>query len=388
MRSSSIAVIASLVGPALVSAAALVFEVPDTPYLVKWTSQELLDHSRVDPFNSSHTRRLMISRFTPVPPRECEKTCRQPWIEPGIVSDIEEIFGPPLYPFGWPEGIFGDFELEVCCEDKGRKHDFPIVLFGPGLNATRHIYSVTAQNLAGMGYEVITMDHPYESNVVRFPDGSKIYGGRITYEWDEEDPDDPLMAWGQEVRVADASFVLDSIGVGPNDKVVATGHSTGGAAAAALMVNDTRVVAGINLDGTMYGSKYGHLTSGVDRPFFLFASKNHTFTFDRTWEDFWDATVANHPGTWLKVVRISEAQHNAFSDFTMIGDMLGLRDNEFLRDNMLGNITGARAMKIMREYMSDFIDFGLGCKGEGLLAGPSPEYPDVEFAREAEMSEL
>ena len=62
--------------------------------------------------------------------------------------------------------------------------------------------------------------------------------------------------------------------------------------------------------------------------------------------------------------------------------MLGLRESEFLRDNMLGNVTGVRAMKIMREYMSDFIDFGLGGKDEGLLAGPSPEYPDVEFVRE------
>jgi pimeloyl-ACP methyl ester carboxylesterase len=250
------------------------------------------------------------------------------------------------------------------------------------------MYSFTAQNLAGMGYEVITMDHTYESNVVRFPDGSKIYGGRITYEWDVEDPDDPLMAWGQEVRVTDASFVLDSIGISPHDKVVAVGHSTGGAAAAALMVNDTRVVAAINLDGTMYGSKYGHLTSGVDRPFFLFASKNHNFTIDKSWEDFWDATVTNHPGTWLKVVRISEAQHNTFGDFAAIGDMLPLRENEFLRDNFIGNVTGERAMKIMREYMSDFIDFGLGCKGEGLLSRPSPEYPDVEFAREAGMAEL
>lgn len=388
MRPISTAAIASLVGPGLASAAALVFDVPDTPYLVKWTSQELVDHGRVDPFNSSHARRLMISRFTPVLLRECTMTCRKPWIEPGIVSDIEGIFGPPLYPFGWPEGIFGDFELQGCCEDKGRKHNFPVVLFGPGLNATRHIYSVMAQNLAGMGYEVITMDHPYETDVVRFPDGSKIYGGRITYEWDDDNPDDPLMAWGQEVRVADASFVLDSIGIGRHDKVVATGHSTGGAAAAALMVNDTRVVAGINLDGTMYGTTYGHLTSGIDRPFFLFASKAHTFSLDKTWEDFWNATVTNHPGTWLKAVRISEAQHSTFSDFAAIGDMLGLRENEFLRDNFVGNITGARAMKIIREYMSDFIDFGLGCKGEGLLARPSPKYPDVEFVREAETVEL
>lgn len=388
MRSISIATFASLAGPALVNAASLVFEVPDTPYLVKLSTQELVDQNRVDPFNSSHVRRLMISRFTPVPPRECTKTCRKPWIEPGIVSDIEGIFGPPLYPYGWPEGIFGDFELEVCCEDEGRKHDFPVVLFDPGLNATKDIYSATAQNLAGMGYEVITMDHPYESDVVLFPDGTKIYGGRITYEWEDDDPDDPLMAWGQDVRVADASFVLDSMGIGPHDKVVATGHSTGGAAAAALMVNDTRVAAGINLDGTMYGSTYGHLTSGVDRPFFLFASKNHTFSFDKTWEDFWNATVTNHPGTWLKALRIPEAQHNTFGDFAAIGDMLGLRENEFLRDNFVGNITGARAMKIMREYMSDFIDFGLGCKGEGLLAGPSPEYPDVEFVRESKTAEL
>ena len=45
-------------------------------------------------------------------------------------------------------------------------------------------------------------------------------------------------------------------------------------------------------------------------------------------------------------------------------------------------------MDILREYLSDFIDIGLGRGEESLLAGLSAEYADVIFAREVEMSEL
>lgn len=367
---------------------ALLLEVPDGPYLVKWTSQELVDHDRIDPFNSSHARRLMISRFTPVPPRECTEECRVPWLEPKTRADIANIFAPYLDPFHWPRDLWGQFELQVCCKDKSRRHDFPIVLFSPGLNATRLIYSLTGQHLASMGYEVVTMDHPYESNVVWFPDGSVIYGGRITYEWDPDDPDDPLMAWAQSVRVADASFVLDSIGVGPHEKVVAVGHSFGGATSAAIALNDSRVVAAINYDGTMYGSKYGSLTGGVNRPILLLASKAHTFEIDNTWEHFWNATVTNYPGNWIKYLMVTEAAHSTYSDFTAVGDLTNFREDDFLRDNVFGNITGTRFLKILREYSSDFFDFSLRRKGEGLLAGPSPEYPEVAFVKEADMGEL
>ena len=123
------------------------------------------------------------------------------------------------------------------------------------------------------------------------------------------------MAFGQDVQVADASFVLDSIGIGPQDKSCRYWSFDRWRRCRCPKVNDTRAVAGINLDGTMYGMTYGHLTPGVDRPFFLFASKTHSFSFDKTWEDFWNATVTNHPGTWLKALRVPEAQHNTFGDF-------------------------------------------------------------------------
>jgi hypothetical protein len=46
---------------------------------------------------------------------------------------------------------------------------------------------------------------------------------------------------------------------------------------------------------------------------------------------------------------------------------------------MFGAITGMRTMEILREYLSDFFEFALQGKGQGLLAGPSKRFPEVSF---------
>lgn len=109
-----------------------------------------------------------------------------------VATEMQSVFGPRLGECSWPDGVFANLEIDVCCEDKDRGHGFPVVFWGPALNATRLMYSAMAQHLEGMDYEVITMDHPYEMSVVEFPDGTVIYGGRIEYEWHEDDPDESL----------------------------------------------------------------------------------------------------------------------------------------------------------------------------------------------------
>ena len=62
------------------------------------------------------------------------------------------------------------------------------------------------------------------------------------------------------------------------------GHSLGGATAAAAMLEDRRIKAGVNLDGTLFGPV---VNAGLDRPFMLVAAQDHGRDNDETWAKFW-----------------------------------------------------------------------------------------------------
>jgi hypothetical protein len=49
----------------------------------------------------------------------------------------------------------------------------------PGLNTTRLLYSVLAQEVASQGFTVITLNHPFDTDIVEFPDRFVAYGGDV-----------------------------------------------------------------------------------------------------------------------------------------------------------------------------------------------------------------
>lgn len=199
---------------------AQVFPSPGGPFQVQWENKELVDADRVDPFNASHSRRMMISHFTPVAGKHCTRTCRVPYMPEQIATIEDDILTFAFGDYGWPQGLLNGLELDVCCRvsklAKARK--FPTVLFGTGLNTTRLWYTDFAMEVASLGYQVIVMDHPYETDVVLFPDGEIIFGGSV--------PNDPnnltALEFGLDVRNSDVSFVLDTLKV---RKTVYFGHS-------------------------------------------------------------------------------------------------------------------------------------------------------------------
>ncbi|GAB1316907.1 1-alkyl-2-acetylglycerophosphocholine esterase [Madurella fahalii] len=352
---------------------AAVFPVPDTPYRVKWTSSELVDHSRADPFNASHPRRVMISRFTPIRKRDCVKSCRVPYMN-NFMASVEDAILDGFFGEGiWPGGLLATLEMEVCCKVRGGRHqNFPTLLFDTGLNTTRLLYSGTAQRFASIGYEVIVMDHPYETDAVQFPDGTVIYGGRVPRDPNATD----ALQFALDVRSADASFVLDRLGIRKPRKVGYVGDSFGGPAAANALLHDSSIAAGVNIDGAMFGRA---LDLGVASPFLIFGSTGHNSSSDESWSRFLNATAAQHPSTWIKELSLANSMHGYLTDFPQIGDVAGLRDNQQLVDLVLGEITGARTLEILTEYLSDFFSMALDGKPEGLLAGPSKLYPEVAF---------
>ncbi|KAK4203627.1 hypothetical protein QBC40DRAFT_293744 [Triangularia verruculosa] len=353
--------------------------VPDTPYLVKWTSSELVNDGVPDPFNPSHTRRIMISRYTPVRKRDCLETCRLPYMNEFIASAEDDILQAYVGDAVWPRGILSSLEVEMCCKERrgsGGRHpgELPLLLFGTGLNTTRLWYSSMAQNLAGMGFEVIVMDHPYETDVVQFPDGTVIYGGRVPADVNAVEE----LTFALEVRAKDASLVLDRLRVPKSAKVGFVGSSFGGPAAATAMLRDSRIAAGVNFDGAMFGAG---IEAGAARPFLLFGAAGHNTSSEDTWGRFWNATAARRPVPWMKELSVLNSSHGTYTDYPIIGEITGLNESKELSGLGFGPVSGVWVMEMMREYLSDFFRFTLKGAGEGLLAGPSDKYPEVKFLR-------
>ncbi|KAH7312568.1 hypothetical protein B0I35DRAFT_488226 [Stachybotrys elegans] len=326
------------------NALADVFPPPRGPYAVQWTSSELVDESRLDPFNGTHLRRIMVSHFTPIEHEHCQAQT-VPYMPAQVAALEDAILVEYLGGVYWPEGVLAGLEIQTCratCNTTS-KQDFPTILLGSGLNTTRLFYSATAQQLASMGYRVITMDHPYETDVVLFPNGDIIFSAL--------GPVSPN-------NTAPLEFALD----------VRTQDVT----------NETRIAGGLNLDGGLWGDvQY----TGVERPFLVVGSMDHNSTTDESWSSFFDAMDEKHSEVWLKELSVRGALHGSYCDFSLIGDVTGLRENQDLEQFFFGTITGERVMEVMREYISDYVDFTLGGSDEGFLAGPSSDFPEVEFLR-------
>ncbi|KAF3479417.1 lipase [Arthroderma uncinatum] len=359
--------------------------VPSGPYNVRQEIQELTDSSRRD-YNSTGPRRLIISRFDPIPKHHCIKTEDVPTFPPASAK-IEDDVLQRDYKFGdlWIRGLFAASRLKVCSkvrsayasnlEEQKSNHGFPLLLFSPGFYTTRLLYSSMAQNIASMGYTVITMDHPHDTDVVEFLNGDIILG--------ESTFPDPLPLW-QDFRVKDTIFVLDeAMKRSPNARVGMLGHSFGGSTLLSAMVKDGRIGTGVNFDGTLFGSALDIGLGGKNRHFLQFGARAHNrLDNEPSWKKLWETMDRLHPDVWKKEINLWEGRHNSFTDFSVMIDAAGVRDDlDFgVSYNLTGNIKSSRVSGLVTAYVHDFFQFALSSsKDEGLLRGQNPRIPEIGF---------
>ena len=353
------------------------------PYGTTLHTTELVDTSRLDPFNSTHNRRLMISTFTPLPLAQCNHTI-VPYFPLAVAAAQNQILGEYDYP-----AIFGDFGLNVCLSrsenrNETRDRNFPLALLSPGLNTTRLFYSSLAQTLSSYGFLVVTLDHPYDVDVVQFPNGDIIYGGRVTKPADANGST-ASVEHALEVRARDASFVLDVLGVREYGEALIFGQSFGGAAAATAMLRDKRFRAGANLDGIMFGPVLNE-SLGVQvspQAFLLWGSDGHNASADSdsSWAAFWDTLEGAEFVDYAKEMSIINSAHGSYWDLNILIDVAGIRDE--LSETatwLVGPIPGERVWQILVRGLSGFFWHMLGKRDEDeIFQGPVEELPEVRI---------
>ncbi|MFJ3308952.1 alpha/beta hydrolase family protein [Streptomyces sp. NPDC086549] len=247
---------------------------------------------------------------------------------------------------------------------------FPLVLLSPGFTMPRTEISSLAEDLASRGYVVALVDHTYENSGTTFPDGQTLTCTVC------DDPDAYPPQTIEDSRAKDLSFVIDALTshrhpawpfahMIDTKRIGVAGHSLGGASAVPTMAHDKRVLAGVNLDGTMFVPVPDNGLGG--RPFMMIGHPTGAGE-DPTWTDAWGRLKG-----WKRWLTFEGSNHASFTDVPVLADKLGIPEPPGT------TLSAQRSVQLTRTYVAAFFDLHLRGVPEPILNGPTSAYPEVSF---------
>jgi predicted dienelactone hydrolase len=340
----------------------------------------LVDPARTDPTSPAHGLREVEVQIW-YPGTATRRFPSTPYLPPLAAANF-------LARNGLPPGT----ELPQTTGQAGAPADrqggpFPVVLYSPGGESDGAFDTDLVEDLVSHGYVVVTMDDTNESPEVEFPGGRLVTGTFVPATV-------PESLEAQQIRAADASFVLDELAVlnkGGNpdaehaplpgglaasldlSRVGMFGWSLGGAASAQAMHDDPRIKAAVNMDGTFWGPL---AQEGVNRPFLMLTGNDNTAQNDPRLVSF----LAASTGPKLHLA-LANSQHATFTDAEELepelATALGLTPDQVKAD--IGTISPKTAVTDERAYIKAFFDKYLRHRDSHLLDGPSPRFPDISF---------
>jgi len=356
---------------------------PTGPYPAGTTSVWLRDTARPDPWVAeAGARELMVSLWYPASSPDGRRARYMTPAESRLQLTSRDITGIPSDALSTVRT-----NAAVDATPAGPRRGLPLVVLSPGFTNSRSTLTALAEDLASHGYVVAGIDHTYESFATAFPDGRVTTGlareaRRGQGFWEK-------VTAG---RAADVGFVLGELtgeltGAHPAwpgatlidpSRMAMAGHSAGGAAAISAMLADSRIRAGIDMDGATHATIPD---GGLSRPF-LFLGKQSNYTPGSgiiaspdgkhvkgsviTWERDWKLLTG-----WKRWLVVAGAEHASFTDLALLADQIGI--------DIGAGISGARSLDITRAYVRAFFDLHLRGEPQALLDQPSPRYPEVTF---------
>ncbi|MFE9134265.1 alpha/beta hydrolase family protein [Streptomyces sp. NPDC007355] len=343
-----------------------VLPAPTGPYSVGSTILPLVDRSRTDPWvPTADGRALMVTLHYPA--------ARPGGGRPAAYATREEarLLAEQLGP-GVPGDVLARTRTHSRTDARPAPGRRPLVLLSPGFSVSRWTLTHLAEELASRGYVVASVDHAYESYGISLPDGRTLTCAACTA-LDEGGVHGSVVT---STRAADMRYVLDRL-TGPRPawrhadvidarRIGMAGHSIGGASAAATMVADPRVDAGINMDGAFWEELPAEGLRG--RPFLMLGTHDGTHLpggADATWDRTWSALDG-----WKRWITVAGSEHFTFSDGPVITRHFGLPQPA---------LSTERAVAVTRTYVAAFFDQHLRGLPRPLLDGPSPANPEVHF---------
>ncbi|KAF9766268.1 hypothetical protein IL306_001347 [Fusarium sp. DS 682] len=344
---------------------AILLPKPSGPYGVALRTEGMTDKHRIDPYDPKKGQRhVLASIFWPIDSASCSNTA-VPYMPPAVAK----FYGQRAQSMGLSNDTFAAFQYEVCktpVAQKGcgsKKESFPLAVFSSGAGNSRLLYSNLARSLASYGNVVVLIDHPYDADLVVFPDGEIIKSGNIP---ETKEALINLTA----VRAKDISFVISEVmrssfqkkvfkglpGPIDNKKIVALGHSLGGASAAVAALSDKRVRGGMDMDGQIFEPA---LSKGLDKPFFLIGRPNHSEE-DTTWKKFY----AKLRGPKQEIA-VKGTVHGSFTDYPQLIKALNLPKSALKTvEQLVGTADPAHLEKFLSKTVVDYMKICFGEKAK------------------------
>ncbi|MFD7453060.1 alpha/beta hydrolase family protein [Kitasatospora sp. NPDC059827] len=336
---------------------------PTGPYAAGEDVIHLTDESRPDPWvPSSGPRQLAVTMVYPAVPGTGTPA---PYTTLAEAAGILQRRKVPASSGVTPQTLSSitTHAFEGARPQRG-KH--PLVVLSPAFENPRMTLTSLATDLASHGYVVALVGDTNGDS------GETLADGRTPpcAICDDQTKVDSVPA----NRALDASFVIDRLTHGntawplahliDKHEIGMAGHSIGGATAAATMVADPRVRAGVNLDGAF---KPAPLPGQIDRPFLMLGiTDSHSpGGTDTTWGEAWAAL-----GGCKKWLTVAGADHFSFSDLDLIQEQAGFPTPP---------LSPERGVAITRAYVTAFFDRTLEGIPSPLLDGPSADNPEVVF---------
>ncbi|KAB8181174.1 alpha/beta hydrolase family protein [Microbispora catharanthi] len=337
---------------------------PTGPHPVGITALYLKDTSRPDPWNlDAKARELKVTLWYPTKQRDGQRAAYMTPKESELLLKGAGIASAPY-------DTLSKTHTNAIKDAEPAGTMLPLVVLSPGFTKPTSTLTSLAEDLASRGYVVAGIDHTYESYATTFPDG------RVAECLACDSNSDPGFGAGLvQGRAADVSFVLDQLpskwdGSGRIDRsrIAMAGQSIGGSSAVAAMLEDPRVRAGVDMDGTGYARIP---KSGLSRPFMFLGSAQHVSGGPApTWDRDWELLTG-----WKRWIVLTGAEHQSFTDTPLLEDALGI-------EPLPGVLPAARAAELTRTYVAAFLDQHLNGKRQSLLDKPSSRYPEARFCPE------
>lgn len=350
----------------------VLFEKTSGPFKIGTTIYHWVDYQREEPYTKdpNDKRELMVQVWYPA--KEKGKMNRAPYINNSheIAKGLEKSLSIPAFAFNHLGLVKSNSFMEAQLSDSEKR--YPVLIFSHGLSGFRNQNTFQVEELASRGYIVIGIDHTYDSAATVFPDGRTALVQSLNL-INLAERDRHIKLWKEDVV-----FVLNQIEkLNQNDKdnrftgridtskIGMFGHSYGGATAAQVLMEDSRVKAAIDMDGTLYGEMVSK--SGIGKPFLIM---NAEISDDSSEDILEEKTRSNHAltGGGMSMV-IPHTDHTSFTDFHLFSHLLRSpgEDPRYVH-------------RIINEFSLAFFDrYVKGGEEGSALEKLSSKYPEVKF---------
>lgn len=213
---------------------------PTGPYSVGTKAIDVKDPSRTQ-LRDDTPRHWVIQAFYPSEKQEGTYPYRPETLENGGVEGVK---------------ILAHAQPKATLLKKG---PYPVVIFVPGFGEAGQNYTILCEELASHGYVVLSLDQPYVSNFVRFPNGNTLVPTLKDLWKSSRDRDYRYKYYDEAMAAAieDIKFILKALREIKEDgfveylnnkEVFLMGHSFGGNVAHTLGFEDPRIKGVIDID--------------------------------------------------------------------------------------------------------------------------------------------